>query len=582
MASRLLREQARQLGLEPNFSVMDRGDAEDLLDIARQQLKLAGKGRRFPRKQTCLSIYSRCINTRADLETVLGEAFPWCLPHADALKQLFAAYTMRKRELCTLDYDDLLLFWSLMMTRSANAQAVSARFDHVLVDEYQDTNTLQAAILRGLCPDGRGLSVVGDDAQSIYSFRAANVENILGFADDFPGARIIKLEQNYRSTPDILDAANAVIALAPRRHEKTLYSRRPGGVRPRYVTVPDAAAEARYVCEQVLARRETGVPLKRQAALFRNASHANDLEIELIRQDIPFRKYGGLKFLEAAHVKDFLALLRWASNPRHQMAAFRAMQLLEGIGPATAERGFEQLEAGNWSLTELRGFRPAGGGDGWSALVTLLCDISHPQSSWPDQLRPLGDWYLRQLDRLYESPVTARAGDIDDLMPIAATYPDRDRFLAELTLDPPVASGDLAGDPLLDEDYLVLSTVHSAKGQEWDSVHVLHVADGSFPNEFATRSDQETEEERRLLYVALTRAENHLHVLSPLRYYVPQQTRYGDRHVYGATSRFFPESVTQHFDMMAWGDNPPAAASPYGTGGVPDLDLYDAATALWD
>ncbi|MES1938717.1 UvrD/REP helicase [Salinisphaera sp. T5B8] len=580
IGARLLREEAAALGLDEQFSILDRGDAADLLDVCRQNLDLGAGKTRFPRKDTCLGIYSQVVNRQTTLADVLATRYPWCTEHHEGLKALFAAYTERKLARATLDYDDLLLYWAMMMGHDALAEAVAGRFDHVLVDEYQDTNILQAAILKRLCPDGRGLCVVGDDAQAIYGFRAAEVANILGFANDYPGCMTVRLERNYRSTGAILDAANALIGEASMGYHKTLYSHRGAGMKPRHVTVRDSVDEARYVVDRVLERRETGVELKQQAVLFRNAHHANDVEVELIRRDIPFRKYGGLKFLEAAHVKDLLALLRLAENPRDEIAAYRAFQLVPGVGPGTARQAYEHLQSHNDSLSAVAGFRlPRGDRDVWQALAVQLAEAVH--ADWPAGVEPLAAWYKNMLDERFEPPTTARAGDIDDLVRMAAQHADRAAFLTDLTLDPPSATGDHNDDAHLDEDYLVLSTVHSAKGREFDSVYLLHVADGTFPNEYSTSSDAALDEERRLMYVAFTRAENTLEIVSPLRYYVTEQHRHGDRHVYGATSRFLTPRVMRHFEAVTDGAVEPARTSAPQTPRPPQIDIAAGARALW-
>lgn len=589
VGARLLREYADALGLAENFSIMDRGDSADLLDVCRQDLGLAQirtsasqktGAARFPRKDTCLGIYSQTINRQVPLAEVLATRYPWCEAHHDDLKRLFAAYTERKLARAALDYDDLLLYWALMMRNDTLAAAIAARFDHVLVDEYQDTNVLQAEILARLCPAGRGLCVVGDDAQAIYGFRAAEVDNILDFERHFPGARVVTLEQNYRSTTAILDAANALIGESTRGYAKHLFSERGTGQMPRHVTVADSHDEAAYVVDAVLEQREAGVELKAQAVLFRNAHHANDVEVELIRRDIPFRKYGGLKFLEAAHVKDLLALLRLADNPKNEIAAFRVFQMVPGVGPASARQADEFLMRHNNDLASLSACRMArADGDAWQALVAQLAAASDPNAVWPALIEPLAAWYKTQLEMRFEAPTTARAGDIDDLVRMAGHHADRSAFLTELTLDPPSATGDHNDDADLDEDYLVLSTVHSAKGREWDSVYLLHVADGTFPSEYSTNSAASLDEERRLMYVAMTRAKNRLELMSPLRYYVTEQHRHGDRHVYGATSRFLTPAVMAHFETAT--DRPGAqAAAAKAIAGV-RLDLGAAARDLW-
>jgi ATP-dependent DNA helicase UvrD/PcrA len=559
IANRLLRRYAAQVGLEPAFSVMDRGDSADLMDFARHALKLSAKDKRFPRKDTCLAIYSHCVNTRHALERTLTDVFPWCAQWRDELKPLFRRYVELKVAQQVLDFDDLLLYWHALMQDSALAQDVGSLYDHVLVDEYQDTNTLQAEILLALKPSGAGLCVVGDDAQSIYSFRAASVDNILEFPGRFtPAAHVLTLEENYRSTQPILDAANALIAEAPRQYQKRLQSQRGSNVRPRYVTVLDDQAQAEYVIERILQGREQGVLLRRQAVLFRSAHHSDVLELELVRRNIPYVKYGGLKFLEAAHVKDLLALLRWADNPRNRMAAFRVLQLLPGVGPANADRCLNTFEASSFDWKALDAYRlPCADEHAWRQLLALLTTLARPDTSWAGQVNLTRSWYEPHLHRIYDASAP-RAADLEQLERIAMQFATREQFLTELTLDPPRASGDLSGTPLLDEDYLVLSTIHSAKGQEWDNVSVLHVTDGTFPNEFATGKAELIEEERRLLYVAMTRAKHELDLVAPLKYYVSQQTRQGDGHVYGTRSRFLTPGVMKSLHAVTW---PGAAGS---------------------
>ena len=570
IGNRLLRHYAPHVQLDPHFSVIDRGDSSDLMDSLRQELGLAGKEQRFPRKDTCLQIYSTRVNTRASLKETLELQYPWCAQWEEELAHLFRAYVEQKQHSRLLDYDDLLLYWHAMMCEPRLAQHIGAHFDHVLVDEYQDTNRLQAEILHALKPDGAGMVVVGDDAQAIYSFRAAAVENILGFPERFqPAAEVVTLAQNYRSTQPILDVANAVMSEAPRQHRKYLLSVRGDGARPRAVTVDELQTQAEYVCAEVLKRREASVPLKRQAVLFRSASHSDILEVELTKRKIPYVKYGGLKFLEAAHIKDLLGVLRWADNPRNALAAFRTLQLLPGMGPVNARAALDHFEAGGASFAALAGFKPPQtSAVDWERLVTLLQALADPQRPWPGQVNLVREWYRAHFERLYEQFHT-RMGDLEQLELLSGQYPSRERFLTELTLDPPNATSDLSGRPTLDEDFLVLSTIHSAKGMEWDTVFVLNVVDGSFPSEFSTGKSELIEEERRLLYVALTRAQNDLMLVVPLKFHLTHQSRQGDAHVYGGRSRFVTEKVqktlepiTFHGSSLGAGDTLQDAAAP--------------------
>ena len=553
IANRLLRRFARNLGLDPGFSVLDRGDAADMIDVVRHEQKLTRTSRRFPKKDTCLAIYSRCVNTQRPLADTLDETYPWCADWADELAELFRHYVLRKQQCQSLDYDDLLLYWSHLVAEPEFAEEIGSWFDHVLVDEYQDTNLVQAQILNALKPDGSGVTVVGDDAQSIYSFRAADVENILGFPDQYmPSAKVITLEQNYRSTQPLLDSANCLIAESERQYRKNLFSERRDGGKPRYITVEDGDAEAEYVVTSILANRELGMALKDQAVLFRGAHHSDRLELELVRRNIPYVKFGGLKFLEAAHVKDLLSVLKWAENPRNEVAAFRVLKLLPGMGPANAARCFERLAVNEHCISALEEFRaPAAAAGEWPAFCSLMVSLGGAEigdRGWQSQVSEVRRWYQPYLERIYDG-IDTREADLEQLEQISGRYPTRERFLTELTLDPPSAAGDLAGDPLLDEDYLILSTVHSAKGQEWESVFVLNVTDGNFPSEFATGKAEMIEEERRLLYVAMTRAKQSLSLLSPLRFHVTQQRRDGDRHVYGARSRFITDRLLATLDQ---------------------------------
>jgi DNA helicase-2/ATP-dependent DNA helicase PcrA len=559
IGARLLREYAQAIGLDRAFTIHDREDSADLLNLIRHDLGFSKTDRRFPSKGTCLAIYSRAVNAECPLEDVLGASYPWCGGWEDELRRLFADYVEAKQRQNVLDYDDLLLYWAHMMGEPTIAAEVAERFDHVLVDEYQDTNRLQASILLALKPNGVGLTVVGDDAQSIYSFRAATVRNILDFPHHFsPAAEIVTLERNYRSTQPILAAANAVIELAAERFTKNLWSERASAERPALVSVRDESDQAHYVVEKVLEQREAGLALKQQAVLFRASHHSGPLEIELARRNIPFVKFGGLKFLEAAHVKDVLAFLRWAENPRDRVAGFRVIHLLPGAGPATAARLLDRIAEAAEPLAALAQFKPpAASAEDWPAFARAFELARGKAAGWPAELDLICRWYAPHLERLYEDAV-AREGDLAQLAQIASTYPSRERFLTELTLDPPGATSDEAGVPLLDEDYLILSTIHSAKGQEWKSVFVLNCVDGCIPSDLATGAAHEIEEERRLLYVAMTRAKDHLHLVVPQRFFAHQQRGNGDRHMYAACTRFIPAAIREKFDSRAW---PPAVAA---------------------
>ncbi|HUO54123.1 MAG TPA: ATP-dependent helicase [Rhodoblastus sp.] len=580
IGARLLRELAPLVGLDPDFTIHDREDSADLLNLARHDLGLSKTEKRFPTKATCLAIYSRAVNSEQNLDEVLAKSFPWCAGWSSQLRALFAAYVEAKQAQNVLDYDDLLLYWAQLAAEPALAAEMRDRFDHVLVDEYQDTNRLQAAILLGLKPDGRGLTVVGDDAQSIYSFRAAEVRNILDFPQNFsPPARIVTLERNYRSTQTILAAANGVIAGAKERFTKNLWTDRASGRPPALVVVRDEADQAHFIVEQVLEARESGEKLKEQAVLFRAAHHSGPLEIELTRRNIPFVKFGGLKFLDSAHVKDLLALLRFVQNPRDRIAGFRLLQLLPGVGPSTARRTLEEIGSASDPLTTLAALpAPTRGGEHWSSFLAALGDLG-AAPAWPAEVARARLWYEPHLERLHEDSAT-RQIDLVQLEQIAATYPSRERFLTELTLDPPEATSGEAGVPLRDEDYLILSTIHSAKGQEWKSVFLLNVVDGCIPSDLATGTSAEIEEERRLLYVAMTRARDRLNLMIPQRFFTHGQHARGDRHVYAARSRFIPDDLVNLFEREVW---PRASAAAGAAGARPQVrvDLGARMRGMW-
>ncbi|HEY2185459.1 MAG TPA: ATP-dependent helicase [Xanthobacteraceae bacterium] len=556
IGARLLREYAETIGLDPSFTIHDREDSADLMNLVRHELGLAQLERRFPAKATCLAIYSRTVNGEMPLDAVLAKAFPWCGGWESELRRLFDGYVQAKHRHNVLDYDDLLLFWAGMSVEPQLAADVAARFDHVLVDEYQDTNNLQARILLALKPDGRGLTVVGDDAQSIYSFRAATVRNILDFPNLFrPPAGVLTLAQNYRSTQPILAASNAVIALAAERYCKDLWSERKAGARPLLVSVEDEGAQARYVAARVLENREAGLALKAQAVLFRTSHHSAALELELTRRKIPFVKFGGLKFLESAHVKDVLACLRFIENPRDRVAGFRAIKLIPGLGGSAAGRILDTIDTAvpATALASLADVTvPARAAPEWRAFAALFHELSGREVEWPADFERVRLWYEPHLRRIHEEDADVRAADLAQLAAMATGYPSRERFLTELTLDPPDATSDLAGIPHLDEDYLILSTIHSAKGQEWKAVFLLNAVDGCIPSDLATGSTEEIEEERRILYVAMTRAKDQLDIVAPHRFYAHHQPGTGDRHMYATRTRFLPDALLHLLERRWW------------------------------
>ncbi len=568
IANKLLRKYGQTMGLDPNFTIIDRNDAADFLDVIRHELGLSTREKRFPKKSTCLKIYSRCVNSQLKLKVVLKDEFPWCDEWHDELTLLFRHYAEKKLEQNSLDYDDLLLYWYYLVDTPEIAQLIAKKFDHILVDEYQDTNLLQAGILLKLFPDGQGLTVVGDDAQSIYSFRSAEIDNIINFPQQFsPSAKVITLKLNYRSTQTILDLANELLAQSKISYKKELISfhskqSKVAAKKPQIVTVEDDSQQAKYIVETVLAERENGIALRDQAVLFRSGHHSDRLEIELSRHDIPFVKYGGLKFLEASHVKDFLALIKWIDNPKHQLSAFRVLKLLPGVGPSIAKKAIDYLQLNDFQFSSLAHFSmPAAAINFWHDLTQLLSKTQSSKNNWPSEMEQAKNFYQPLLEEIYEDAY-ARCGDLEQLTNMAQQFSRRETFISELTLEPPIASGDLNNDSHKDDDFLILSTIHSAKGQEWKNVFVLNVADGNFPNEYATDTPKGIEEERRLLNVAITRAKQSLHLIQPLKYWVPEQPKYGSKHVYGAKSRFLTTAVCQQLETCFYPKISQNAAEP--------------------
>ncbi|WP_313616837.1 ATP-dependent helicase, partial [Rhizobium sp.] len=424
IGARLLRIYAEQVGLDVDFTIHDREDSADLMNLARHELGFSKTESRFPTKGTCLAIYSRAVNSQTPLKEILRQHYPWVSSWEGELKQLFAAYVEAKQAQNVLDYDDLLLYWVQMVSDPDLAGDIGDRFDHVMVDEYQDTNRLQASVLMALKPGGRGLTVVGDDAQSIYSFRAATVRNILDFPASFsPAADIITLDRNYRSTQPILAAANSVIDLARERFTKNLWTERQSLERPKLVTVKDETEQANFIIDQVLANRETGMTLKQQAVLFRTSSHSGPLEVELTRRNIPFIKFGGLKFLDSAHVKDMLAVLRFAQNPRDRVAGFRLLQMLPGIGPKKAGNILDTIAADPEPLLALAEIPPPPKtGDDWVSFVQLLVNLRKSHGGWPSDIEHARLWYEPHLERIHEDAETRKA-DLLQLEQIAGGYP---------------------------------------------------------------------------------------------------------------------------------------------------------------
>ncbi len=580
---KLLRQFGPAAGLARDFSIMDQGDAEDLMQLSRANLGYGKGEKRFPKKESLHYVYSSHVNTGTPIADLLHEEFPQFIDFEQDMIRIYADYTARKAERNLVDYDDLLLFWSMMLEAPSLGEKIAALYDHVLVDEYQDTNLLQAKILEGLCRTHKNITVVGDDAQSIYSFRGANFRNILDFPKHFPGTTIVTLEQNYRSTQPILDATNTLISRALERFTKNLWTAREGGDKPWLVTARDEQQQTRFVVDRILELHEAGTPLGEIAVLFRAGYMSADLEIELANRQIPFEKWGGIKFLEAAHVKDVLAFLRIIENPRDEVSWYRLLMLMPGIGDVTARSIIESMAERSWDPDAFTHFvAPPKARDAHGKLVALLKSLRRAEStrretegasdqdsdlgSDIDVIRRLYDDILRQR---YDRP-EPRLADLDQLRIIASGYPSRSAFLSAIALEPPQSTQDLANGSGHEDDALVLSTAHSAKGKEWDAVFLIWAVDGWFPMARATENEDELEEERRLMYVALTRARNHLAVLYPLHVY---NTRRGADYSVDQLSRFVDRGVREKMEKVVVKDQGPPVESPRQNPTEPEIDL---------
>ncbi|MGH7710031.1 MAG: ATP-dependent helicase [Gemmatimonadaceae bacterium] len=550
-AHRLLRRFGPEAGVARDFTIMDQSDAEDLMQLSRAALGYADTKRRFPKKETLHYVYSTHINTSRPIADILGEFLSQYLDELPHIERIFADYTQRKAARNLVDYDDLLLFWAFMLEAPGPlGERIARLYDHVLVDEYQDTNLLQARILRGMCRAHANVTVVGDDAQSIYSFRGASFRNILEFPEQFPGTTIVPLEQNYRSTQPILDTTNTLISRATERYTKNLWTKRLGGDKPWLVSVRDEQEQTRFVCDRVLELHESGTPLGEIAVLFRAGYQSADLEIELTNRRIPFEKWGGLKFLEAAHVKDVLAFLRILENPRDEVSWYRVLMLLPGIGDVTARAAIDMLAASSFGPDAFGAFVPPPRARDahrqLQAMIESLRTANEDEGGVALDITRVRQLYDDILRERYDR-VDPRLADLDQLQTIAGGYPTRAAFLAALALEPPQATQDLAGAAGEEEDALILSTVHSAKGKEWDAVFVIWAVDGFFPLARSLTNDDELEEERRLMYVAMTRPRNHLMVTYPLNQY---STRKGADYSIDQLSRFIDRGVMQQMQRV--------------------------------
>ncbi len=519
VANVLLRRYGRAIGIEPGFTILDRGDAEDLIALVRSQLGLNEKDKRFPRKGTIMEMVSKSENTLRSLDEIVLEEFGHFADHREDLGRLQKAYQAAKREKQLLDYDDLLVMLRQLLLQDESARtAISRQYRYILVDEYQDTNRLQAEVIRQLATTHNNVMVVGDDSQSIYAFRGATFKNIMEFPVLFPGTTIYKLEENYRSTQPILNLANCIIDEAAEKYTKHLFTRKIDGPLPALVEAGGENAQSRFIAQKILELREEGVPLGEVAVLFRSSFHSFDLEIELSRTELPFIKRGGIKFIETAHVKDLLAHVRVVANPLDTVSWHRVLMLVEGVGPKKARDLLAAIVKSEQPFDVLQGVSGRSG-QGLKNLANTLERLAGDDYRQPaEQVDHVYEYYLPILKEQYDD-YPKRTRDLDHLHTIAEGYPAVEEFLADLALEPPNSSVVDVEASDRDDERLVLSTIHSAKGLEWQCVFVIWLVDGRFPSAYSFITDDELEEERRLLYVAVTRAKRYLFLTYPINVY---------------------------------------------------------------
>ncbi|MDA8163996.1 MAG: ATP-dependent helicase, partial [Desulfobacteraceae bacterium] len=563
VANLMLRRYGRHLGYEPNFTILDRADAEGIVNLLKSSLNLGGEGKRFPSKKMVADTMSRAVNKSLSLEAILEEEYPHLLEFLPDLRLLRGHYRQFKLEHGLMDYDDLLVNWKRVLEIPEIREQMSRRFTHIMVDEYQDTNRIQAEIVRLLAHAHDNVMVVGDDSQSIYSFRGADFRNIMDFPKLFPGTRIIRLEENYRSTQAILAVTNAVIDKAAEKYTKTLYSRIEGGEKPAIYAARDEGEQARFVAEKIRELHKEGLPLREMAVLFRSGFHSYKLELELANRQLPFEKRGGQKLTESAHIKDVLSYLRVTANPRDHLSWNRILLLIDKVGPKTASSLLDRIKAAEEPLTFLIDY-PAGKSwrQGLIDLATMLHGLTEPGLAPAEQLERVLAYYQPVFERIYHDDYPKRSRDLEQLRAILAGYGDLQSFIDDTALDPPESAMD--GSHAEPGDRLVLSTVHSAKGLEWDTVFIIHLAEGKFPSAQAV-SPEEREEERRLLYVAATRARKQLYLLYPREVMTPDRMM-----ARGTLSPFLAELPP---DLTTGAGRPaPAPGAPRPGGGTPVLD----------
>lgn len=516
-ANIILRKYGKAVGIDPGFTILDQGDSEDVVNLIRSRLNLAAVKKRFPTKQTIYKIFSFSVNTGIPVEEILEAEYPHFFEFCDVILEIQKVYAAYKQNNNLLDYDDLLVYLNRFLNeRSPAAKSFLSGIKYVMVDEYQDTNKIQAEIVRGLAYYNNNVMVVGDDSQSIYSFRGADFKNIMEFPQLFQDVKIIKLEENYRSTQEILNFANYIIEAAVEKYPKFLYTRKTGGELPAIISATTENMQSRFVVNRILELREEGVPLKEIAVLFRSSYSSFDLEIELNKADIPFIKVGGMKFIETAHVKDVLAFLRIAANPKDLVSWLRVLMLHEGIGPKTAQKILDEISVSRLSISSNpEAVVPKKYNDRILNLFILLNKIHTKESSPTEKAELVLDYYYPLFKGKYDD-FNKRKKDLDILLNITENYKTLDSLLADMALDPPRDSVVDIDAGSREDEYVTLSTIHSAKGLEWHSLFIIHAMEGFFPSGQSFDNFEALEEERRLMYVASTRARQNLYISYPM------------------------------------------------------------------
>jgi len=518
----LLRQHGHHLGFGSGFTIIDRGDAEGIINLLKSSLGLSGAGKRFPTKRVIINLLSGSINKARPIEDLVFESHIHLSEFIDDFHTIRKHYAEFKKDHGLMDYDDLLVNWQRLLAESEQARNdICSRFQYILVDEYQDTNLIQAKIVRLLAHNHDNVMVVGDDAQSIYSFRGADFYNIMRFPDQFPGTTVIKLEQNYRSIQPILSLTNAVIAQAQKRFTKKLFTELEGETRPVVYKARNEAAEARFIVEKIKGLQEKGLDTSSIAVLFRSGFHSYKLELELNSRMIEFEKRGGLKLTESAHIKDVLSFLRILINPWDNLSWNRILLHLDKVGPKTAQKILAKISEFDDPVKALQSYKPAPTWKaGFTKLNTALGQISEKGLTPGAVFDLVMAYYEPILEKIYYDDYPKRKGDLEQIKALIGGYGDLQSFVDDTALDPPEATTSQDQDE--ENKRLILSTIHSAKGLEWDAVFVIGLAEGRFPHQRAEPGEQ-WEEERRLLYVAATRAKKYLFLSYPRELMTPDR-----------------------------------------------------------